>query len=92
MDLSTHDIFAAKALAAEGELTFFTVSPRDVMSKFYGEAEATVSAIFDVATVLQPSIIFIDEIDALLTQPKDQDGGRCLDLVRAEFLQRMVRK
>lgn len=60
------------------------------MNKFQGEAESTMRALFVVARILQPSVLFFDEIDAMLAQRKDDDGG-CTDRVKAEFLQCMVK-
>ncbi|MDB5302727.1 MAG: Microtubule-severing ATPase, partial [Phycisphaerales bacterium] len=56
----------AKATAGEIEATFFRISPADVLSKWVGEAEQNIKKLFDAAAAEPRSIIFIDEIEALV--------------------------
>ncbi|KAK9904124.1 hypothetical protein WJX75_005080 [Coccomyxa subellipsoidea] len=58
----------AKALASEAEATFFNISASTLTSKWHGEAEKLVRMLFKVAAEMQPSIIFIDEIDSILSE------------------------
>ncbi|GAM27641.1 hypothetical protein SAMD00019534_108170, partial [Acytostelium subglobosum LB1] len=58
----------AKAVAYESKATFFSISASSLTSKYVGEGEKLVRALFAVAGYYQPSIIFIDEVDALLTE------------------------
>src|SRR5580704_11402178 len=55
----------ARALAHATEAKFFSVSGPEVVHKFYGESEAHLRKIFSEATRSGPSIIFLDEIDAI---------------------------
>jgi transitional endoplasmic reticulum ATPase len=55
----------ARAIANETEANFFTVSGPEVVHKFYGESEAHLRKIFQEASRRGPSIIFLDEIDAI---------------------------
>jgi len=55
----------AKATAAEVEATFFNVSASSIISKWLGESERLVKQLFELADEKQPSIIFVDEVDAL---------------------------
>lgn len=75
----------ARWIAAECGATFFSVNASSVMSKWIGEAEKTVKALFQLATDRQPSVIFIDEIDSLLSQRKDGDNESSRR-VKNEFL------
>jgi transitional endoplasmic reticulum ATPase len=55
----------ARAVAHETEAKFFAVNGPEIVHKFYGESEAHLRKIFDEATKQAPSIIFLDEIDAI---------------------------
>ncbi len=63
----------AKAVANESEANFILLNGPECMSKFYGESEKRIRDIFDEAEKNAPSIIFIDEIDAIA--PKREDVG-----------------
>ncbi|KAM3831197.1 ATPase family gene 2 protein homolog A isoform 1-T1 [Vipera latastei] len=62
----------ARAIANEIEANFCTVNGPEIISKFYGESEARLRQIFSEASLRRPSIIFIDEIDALC--PKREEA------------------
>jgi len=55
----------ARAIASETKLHFIRVNGPEIIHKFYGESEARLREIFEEATRQAPSIIFIDEIDAI---------------------------
>ncbi len=55
----------ARAIAGETKLHFFRVNGPEIIHKFYGESEARLREIFEEAAREAPSIIFIDEIDAI---------------------------
>jgi len=55
----------ARAIANETEANFFSVSGPEIIHKFYGESEAHLRKIFAEATQKGPSIVFLDEIDAI---------------------------
>ncbi len=55
----------ARAIAHETEASFFSISGPEIIHKFYGESEAHLRKIFEEATKKGPSILFIDEIDAI---------------------------
>ncbi len=55
----------ARSIANETEANFFSVSGPEVVHKFYGESEAHLRQIFAEATKKGPSIVFLDEIDAI---------------------------
>ncbi|KAG1655074.1 hypothetical protein FOA52_009026 [Chlamydomonas sp. UWO 241] len=56
-----------KALAHEAKATFFAISASSLTSKWVGEGEKLVKALFEVAAEMAPSIVFIDEIDSILS-------------------------
>ena len=76
----------AKATAGEIEATFFRISPADVLSKWVGEAEQNIKKLFDAAAAEPRSIIFIDEIEALVPARRDE-GSSVMQRVVPQILQ-----
>ncbi len=64
----------AKAIANETSANFFSLSGPEIMSKFYGESEARLREIFQEAEQNAPSIIFIDELDAIAPKRENVMG------------------
>ncbi|MEO9362416.1 MAG: CDC48 family AAA ATPase [Nitrososphaera sp.] len=64
----------AKALASESEANFFIINGPEIMNKYYGETEARLRDIFKEAKESSPSIIFIDEIDAIAPKREEAFG------------------
>lgn len=60
-----------KCIASQSGATFFSISASSLTSKWVGEGEKMVRALFAVARSQQPAVIFIDEIDSLLSQRGD---------------------
>jgi len=72
-------------VASQANATFFSISASALTSKWLGEGEKLVRALFAAAKYLQPSVIFIDEIDSLLSErgSNEHDATRRM---KTEFL------
>lgn len=64
----------AKALAAESKANFHIINGPEIVNKFYGETESKLREIFQKAKETAPSVIFIDEIDAIAPKREDTFG------------------
>src|SRR6266700_2791162 len=61
----TGNTLIARVVAAETNAAFFVINGPEIINKFYGESESRLRAVFQEAQRKAPSIIFIDELDAL---------------------------
>lgn len=75
----------AKALAKESGATFINMHVSTLTNKWFGESNKLVSALFSLARKLQPSIIFIDEIDSFLRERATGDH-EVTGMMKAEFM------
>ena len=66
----------ARAVAHETDVRFFSINGPEIIGKFYGESESHLRAIFDQAAQQAPSIIFIDEIDAIAPKREELGGEK----------------
>ena len=66
----------ARAVANETDAFFKTISGPEIMHKFYGQSEANLRKIFDEAAARAPSIIFLDEIDAIAPKREEMGGEK----------------
>ncbi|KAK3093436.1 hypothetical protein FSP39_015716 [Pinctada imbricata] len=75
----------AKAVANESNATFFNISASSLTSKWVGEGEKLVRTMFVLAKELQPSVVFMDEIDSLLCERREGENDASRRL-KTEFL------
>lgn len=76
----------ARAVATESKSIFFAISASSLTSKFLGESEKLVRALFALAKELAPSIIFVDEIDSLLGSRGGGSEHEATRRIKTEFL------
>ncbi len=75
----------AKAVATECKCTFFSISASALTSKYVGESEKLVRALFDIAYEKQPSVVFIDEMESILNKRSEGENDATKRL-KTEFL------
>ena len=84
-DIDAGKTLIGKAIAHESRATFFLISSSSLTSKWIGEGEKLVRTLFAVASYRAPSVVFIDEVDSMLTQRK-ADENEASRRIKTEFL------
>ncbi|EDW11061.2 fidgetin-like protein 1 [Drosophila mojavensis] len=77
----------AKCIASQSKATFFSINPSTLTSKWVGEGEKMVKTLFAVAAAHQPAIIFMDEVDSLLSQRSDSEHESSRRIKNEFFIQ-----
>lgn len=78
----------AKAVAKELDATFFLISAAQILSKWVGEAEQNVRKLFDAAKERTPSVVFMDEVEAMVPK-RGGDSSSVMQRVVPQILQEM---
>ena len=78
-----------RAVASQCGATFFSISASSLTSKWIGEGEKMVRALFAVAAAREPAVIFVDEIDSLLSARKSDGEHESSRRMKTEFLVQM---
>ncbi|VFQ66089.1 unnamed protein product [Cuscuta campestris] len=76
----------AKAIANEAGASFINVSMSTITSKWFGEDEKTVRALFTLAAKVSPTIIFVDEVDSMLGQRSRVGEHEAMRKIKNEFM------
>ncbi|KAG2443614.1 hypothetical protein HXX76_001965 [Chlamydomonas incerta] len=77
----------AKALAKQSHCFFLNITASSIMSKWLGDANRLVRAVFSLAAKMEPCIIFIDEVDAMLGKRGQSSEHEATLQVKTEFMQ-----
>ncbi|XWS61698.1 hypothetical protein CRYUN_Cryun07bG0148300 [Craigia yunnanensis] len=76
----------AKAIAREAGASFINVSMSTITSKWFGEDEKNVRALFTLAVKVSPTIIFVDEVDSMLGQRTRVGEHEAMRKIKNEFM------
>ncbi|TKW12042.1 hypothetical protein SEVIR_5G012100v4 [Setaria viridis] len=76
----------AKAIANEAQASFINVSMSTITSKWFGEDEKNVRALFTLAAKVSPTIIFVDEVDSMLGQRNRDGEHEAMRKIKNEFM------
>ncbi|KAF5800840.1 putative AAA+ ATPase domain, ATPase, AAA-type, core, AAA ATPase, AAA+ lid domain-containing protein [Helianthus annuus] len=76
----------AKAIANEAGASFINVSMSTITSKWFGEDEKNVRALFSLAAKVSPTIIFVDEVDSMLGQRSRAGEHEAMRKIKNEFM------
>ncbi|KAK7391309.1 hypothetical protein VNO78_19723 [Psophocarpus tetragonolobus] len=76
----------AKAIANEAGASFINVSISNITSKWFGDDEKNIRALFSLAAKVAPTIIFIDEVDSMLGQRAKHGEHEAMRKIKNEFM------
>ncbi|KAL3498932.1 hypothetical protein ACH5RR_041664 [Cinchona calisaya] len=76
----------AKAIAKEAGASFINASMSTITSKWFGEDEKNVRALFTLAAKVSPTIIFVDEVDSMLGQRSRAGEHEAMRKIKNEFM------
>ncbi|VAH42419.1 unnamed protein product [Triticum turgidum subsp. durum] len=76
----------AKAVATEAGANFINISMSSIGSKWFGEGEKYVKAVFSLASKIAPSVIFVDEVDGMLGRRENPGEHEAMRKMKNEFM------
>ncbi|KAG0530860.1 hypothetical protein BDA96_05G223600 [Sorghum bicolor] len=76
----------AKAVATDAGANFINISMSSITSKWFGEGEKYVKAVFSLASKIAPSVIFIDEVDSMLGRRENPGEHEAMRKMKNEFM------
>ncbi|XP_057438999.1 uncharacterized protein LOC130730870 isoform X2 [Lotus japonicus] len=76
----------AKAIATEASANFINISMSSITSKWFGEGEKYVKAVFSLASKIAPSVIFVDEVDSMLGRRENPGEHEAMRKMKNEFM------
>ncbi|KOM54409.1 hypothetical protein LR48_Vigan10g030100 [Vigna angularis] len=76
----------AKAVATEAGANFINISMSSITSKWFGEGEKYVKAVFSLASKIAPSVIFVDEVDSMLGRRENPSEHEAMRKMKNEFM------
>lgn len=76
----------AKAVATDAGANFINISMSSITSKWFGEGEKYVKAVFSLASKIAPSVIFVDEVDSMLGRRENPGEHEAMRKMKNEFM------
>ncbi|GAB4841144.1 hypothetical protein Ancab_021888 [Ancistrocladus abbreviatus] len=76
----------AKAVATDAGANFINISMSSISSKWFGEGEKYVKAVFSLASKIAPSVIFVDEVDSMLGRRENPGEHEAMRKMKNEFM------
>ncbi|PHT29490.1 hypothetical protein CQW23_30925 [Capsicum baccatum] len=76
----------AKAVATKAVANFINISMSSISSKWSGEGEKCIKAVFSLASKIAPSIIFVDEVDSMLGRRENPEEHQAMRRLKNEFM------
>ncbi|MED6184991.1 hypothetical protein PIB30_052748 [Stylosanthes scabra] len=76
----------AKAIATKAGANFINISMSSITSKWFGEGEKYVKAVFSLASKIAPSVIFVDEVDSMLGRRENPGEHEAMRKMKNEFM------
>ncbi|CAL9076075.1 unnamed protein product [Musa textilis] len=76
----------AKAVATEAGANFINISMSSISSKWFGEGEKYVKAVFSLASKIAPTVVFVDEVDSMLRKRENSGEHEGMRKMKNEFM------